>query len=341
MAFGRTAVAITHKAWFHPRSGLKAPQLHETRITPVTMCTNCGEELRGEFCHGCGQKRFVESDRRFGHLLQQFIASATDLDGRIWRTIRALLFRPGLLSREYFDGRRAKWVSPVPLFLAISVIYFIAPLHGGDLSLQFIQQVPGNIRALAQRPDETLSEAQRTGTGQSHSRFTVRWIERRVENRDRLARRASNGARGYTYQDLRAAYDAKADDVSKALVILHVPFAALALMAMFARQRRYFAEHFVFGLHFFAFAMILLQIILQMRALALLALPLPWTPPEAMYDWIVRIALPLYAVLAVHRAYSTAWSYALLATTAMLATVLAFNLYIYRAIQFAITFLLV
>jgi hypothetical protein len=54
----------------------------------VSSCSNCGATLTGEFCQDCGQKRFVESDRRFGHLLHQFLTSATDLDGRVWRTVR-------------------------------------------------------------------------------------------------------------------------------------------------------------------------------------------------------------------------------------------------------------
>jgi hypothetical protein len=125
------------------------------------VCRNCGATLVGEFCHACGQKRFVESDRRFGHLLHQFIASATDLDGRFWRTIRALAFQPGLLSREYFDGRRARWISPVSLFLAVSVVYFLAPIRGGDLTQEFNQQVPPEIRVQALGPDEVLSEEHR------------------------------------------------------------------------------------------------------------------------------------------------------------------------------------
>lgn len=307
----------------------------------MTSCSNCGADLVGQFCHSCGQKRFVESDRRLGHLLHQFVASATDLDGRVWRTVRALLFRPGLLSREYFEGRRARWISPVSLFLAVSVVYFLAPLHGGDLTLQFIQQVPGEIRALSKRSDETLSDAQLTGAGQAHSRFTTVWIEQRVRDRDAAARQASNNSRGYTYQDLRAAYDAKADDVSKALVILHVPFAALALMIIFWRQHRYFAEHFVFALHFFAFTILALEVVLQVRAFAMLAVPQPWTPSEAVYDWIMRFLVPLYAVLAVHRAYGVGWIGSLVSAAGMLATVLAVNLYVYRAVQFAVTFLLV
>jgi hypothetical protein len=41
-------------------------------------------------------------------LLRQFFTSLTDVDGRAWRTVRALLLQPGLLSREYFEGRRGR-----------------------------------------------------------------------------------------------------------------------------------------------------------------------------------------------------------------------------------------
>ena len=305
----------------------------------LNICTNCGATLAGEYCHVCGQKRFVEGDRRLSHLLHQFIASATDVDGRIWRTVRALLFQPGLLSREYFAGRRARWISPVSLFLAVSVIYFVAPFHGNDLSLQFNYQVSRHMRTLALGSDEKLSEEQSTAPAQLHTRFTEPLIERRVSARD-AERKASNSASGYSYHDYRVAYDAKADDVSKALVILHMPFAALALMALFRRQHRYFAEHFVVALHFFAFQMVLLQTVVQMRTLVLVLLPATWLPPESLYDWIMRVLLSLYTVMALRRAYAVNWFMAALAATGMLATVLAVNLTIYRAVQFLITFAL-
>jgi hypothetical protein len=320
------------------------------------VCRNCGAILVGEFCHACGQKRFVESDRRFSHLLHQFIAGATDLDGRFWRTMRALLFQPGLLSREYFEGRRTRWLSPVSLFLAVSVIYFLAPIRGGDLTQEFNQQVPPEIRAQALGPDEVLSEAHRAASGQWYSQYAARWIERRVRERDAAARVASNGGpsppsmasgalgllpgeAGYSFRDYRVAYDAKANDVSKALVVLHAPVAALALLLMFARQRRYYAEHFVFALHYLAVWLISLQLILQVSNLVSL-LPASLQPPEAAYDWMMRTLLPAYAVLAVRRAYGVGWVKATMAAVGLVAAIVIFNLYVYHVVQFMVTFAL-
>src|SRR5215469_9339105 len=158
----------------------------------METCVNCGAELTGPYCANCGQKRFVESDRKLGHLLHHFLASATDLDGRVWRTLRALLFRPGLLSREYFEGRRARWLSPVSIFFAASVLYFIAPLHGSDFAPTFAQQVTRHVRQLAQSPDEKpLTQEQMERAGQFHSSFTSPWVDARVRERDAKLRAAS------------------------------------------------------------------------------------------------------------------------------------------------------
>jgi hypothetical protein len=306
----------------------------------MTDCTNCGTSLAGEYCQSCGQKRFVDSDRRFGHLVHQFVASATDLDGRIWRSLRALLFQPGLLSHEYIIGRRAQWVAPITLFLAVSVVFFLAPLHGGDLALQFNQQVTGRVRALASDPDTRLSDEQRAASGQIHTRFTMGWIEARVHARDAAARAASHGASGYSYRDYRIAYDAKADDISKAFLIVHVPFTALVLALLFVRQRRYFAEHFVVALHFFAFALVALQLAVQTYALMSHILPPAWLPSGSALDWFIRILFPTYAILAIHRVYAVGWTSSIAAGIGMMAGTLAVNLYVYRVVEFLVTFAL-
>jgi uncharacterized protein DUF3667 len=48
------------------------------------------------------------------------------VDSKIFRTVKLLLLRPGFLTREYFEGRRVRYVSPLRLYLVFSVIYFAA-----------------------------------------------------------------------------------------------------------------------------------------------------------------------------------------------------------------------
>jgi hypothetical protein len=307
----------------------------------VETCVNCGAVMTGPYCATCGQKRFVESDRRLGHLLHHFIASATDLDGRVWRSLRALLFHPGLLSREYFEGRRARWLSPVSIFFAASVLYFIAPLQGADVTPTFDLQVSSQVRQLALGPGDTaLTPQQAELSGQWHSVITSPWIEARVHDRDAELRAKTHGASGYSYHDYKLAYEAKSDDVSKALVILHLPLAAIVLTVLFYRKRRYFAEHIVFLMHYVAFDIIILVVVVRAAALYRWLVPAAWALPDGTLDWIMRALLVTYAVLALRRAYAIGWMAAVGAAAVMLAGLFVVNVYIYRAVQFVVTFAL-
>lgn len=105
-------------------------------------CANCGAELQGDFCHRCGQaaESPVGPIREVGaHLLRGF----TDLDRRIVRTSKALLFEPGRLSEEWIEGRRERWVGPIRLYVACSVAYFVVAALAGTHSILFIQLQSG------------------------------------------------------------------------------------------------------------------------------------------------------------------------------------------------------
>jgi len=78
-------------------------------------CLNCGTTLIGPHCHVCGQKGHVHRTlHAFGH---DFMHSVLHFDGKIWRTLPMLFWNPGDLTRRYVHGERAKFVSPLALFL--------------------------------------------------------------------------------------------------------------------------------------------------------------------------------------------------------------------------------
>jgi hypothetical protein len=87
------------------------------------FCHNCGIRLSGPYCAACGQKDVPLSVtlRDFFHELTH---ETLHVDGRIFQTIRRLLLSPGFLTREYIQGRRARWISPIRLYLVFSVAYF-------------------------------------------------------------------------------------------------------------------------------------------------------------------------------------------------------------------------
>lgn len=78
-------------------------------------CLNCGAELAGPFCHQCGQHAHVH--RTLSAFFHDFLHGVLHFEGKIWRTLPLLAWKPGELTRRYIDGQRASFVSPIALFL--------------------------------------------------------------------------------------------------------------------------------------------------------------------------------------------------------------------------------
>jgi len=78
-------------------------------------CLNCGAPLEGPYCHQCGQQAHVH--RSLAAFWHDLAHGVLHFEGKIWRTLPMLVWRPGELTRRYIDGQRARFVSPIALFL--------------------------------------------------------------------------------------------------------------------------------------------------------------------------------------------------------------------------------
>src|SRR5437763_7136925 len=83
-------------------------------------CLNCGATLAGPFCAECGQ-RAIPPYPSVRDLMVDAFWELSGWDGRFASTVRALLRRPGLLTLEFLNGRRARYLSPVRLYLMASL----------------------------------------------------------------------------------------------------------------------------------------------------------------------------------------------------------------------------
>ena len=95
-------------------------------------CLNCGMELRGDYCHACGQKAHVHRTlRALGHDL---VHGVLHLDGKVWRTLPLLAWHPGELTRRYSRGERARFVSPLAMFLfSVFLMFAVFSFTGSSL----------------------------------------------------------------------------------------------------------------------------------------------------------------------------------------------------------------
>ncbi len=84
-------------------------------VSAATTCLNCGAQIDSPFCRNCGQKAKVH--RTLSAFWHDLIHGVFHFDGKIWRTVPMLVWHPGILTRRYVHGERAKFVSPLALFL--------------------------------------------------------------------------------------------------------------------------------------------------------------------------------------------------------------------------------
>ncbi len=132
--------------------------------TSESACLNCGTALLGAHCHACGQRGHVH--RTLGAFFHDLLHGVLHFEGKTWRTLPLLVWQPGRLTREYIDGRRASYVSPIALFLFVVFLSFAAfSALGGSEALSprvnGIDQVQSaydeNVRQLAELREERPS----------------------------------------------------------------------------------------------------------------------------------------------------------------------------------------
>ena len=87
-------------------------------------CSDCGAETSGNFCANCGQPTHVH--RTLLHLGEELLHGVMHFDARIWRTLPLLALNPGRLTREWVQGRRTRYVSPLAMFLFTVFVMFFA-----------------------------------------------------------------------------------------------------------------------------------------------------------------------------------------------------------------------
>ena len=98
--------------------------------THEQACLNCGTQLLGSHCHSCGQAAHVH--KTIAAFFHDLAHGVFHFEGKIWRTLPLLAWHPGKLTREYIDGRRASYVSPIALFLFVVFLTFALFNLAGD-----------------------------------------------------------------------------------------------------------------------------------------------------------------------------------------------------------------
>lgn len=253
----------------------------------AAYCPNCGTQLSGNFCQGCGQAAHlhVPSAREFLH---EFIAHYVALEGKLWKSVALLIFRPGRLTRDYIEGKRVRYIEPLRLYLTFSIIFFAIFKLGG---VNFGDTV--SVGAPARQAREQAREQTREASTHPNGKTAVlvqkgSFDEARQELRKqrkpdsliefdagddaKIERKAASihPALGKKVAHFNAlSHDAQRDALTRAF-FSYAPYAIFLLMPVFAAllkllylgSGRRYGEHLLFALHANAFAFLMLSLVL-------------------------------------------------------------------------------
>lgn len=258
----------------------------------ATHCHNCGAAVDYHFCAVCGQSTtlHVPSASEFIH---EFIGHYVAIEGRLWKTLALLLFKPGFLTWEYIQGRRVRYVEPLRIYLTFSILFFaVLKLTGTDMYQDEVRApvppaasqaaTPGQDRAEA-RPERRATpplgdfdQGVNVAAGDYLPEASARW--KRFMERPLAERQAIFANAFYSY-------------VPYAMFCL-MPLFALYLKLLYLGSGRRYGEHLLFALHANAFAFAVISLLI-------LTNPLGWGLLKfALGCWLV-----FYLPTAMRRVY--------------------------------------
>jgi hypothetical protein len=279
------------------------------RSTPTRPCLNCGDPSIGWYCPTCGQRK-MDVAISLRRMLMEALEDQLSLNSSLPRTLGALFFRPGHLTREYVQGRIVRYIPPFRLYLVSSLLFFlILPLIADPVQIsegEETQAHADSIRAVRMADSVLLVHARKAGEDTVPLSRSLQRAPRPEQgsitlgpNPDKMPGFMKPVARRMKATEtrlnamprneaLRTLVEAFEENAPVGVFVM-MPLFALILKMLYVRQKRFYVEHFVFSLHVHAFVFSIGTILML-----------------AQWDWVQVVLLTwflLYLFLSLKRVY--------------------------------------
>jgi hypothetical protein len=234
-------------------------------------CLNCGTNVQGRFCQQCGQEN-VEVKESFLQLIKHFLADLTHFDGKLWKTLKFLLFQPGKLTQFYMDGKRAAYIHPIRMYLFISAVFFLF-MFTGDVPDR-PEDIPANATPKADFASG-LSEGFKLNIGEDSVNFKTiaeynaaqqklpvskraNWIESSIEKKSIEINQKYNRDKFKIGKALLEQFE----HYFSRMLYISLPIFSLFLWVLYRRNNNhYFVDHLIFSIHIYCSFFIFLFVV--------------------------------------------------------------------------------
>jgi hypothetical protein len=253
-------------------------QVRPPEASALRACLNCGEPVSQHFCSVCGQAA-IDPNPTLGEFVHEAAGEFLHWDGKLAATFRLLFTMPGELTRQYLAGRRARYLSPLRLYLTCSVIFFALKALAPD--------PPVVVRA--GRSQVGMVTIQEDTVGQ-----TIAAIDSMTRSRS-ATQRVSGRVLGNALRHGNETASAMRQIIPNVMFVLVPIFAGLVALVFRGRRLRY-PQHLAFALHIHAFLFLALVLTLTPRVTQNGVI-------DALAVSVSFLAIAIYTVLAVRRVY--------------------------------------
>ncbi|MFD2246863.1 DUF3667 domain-containing protein [Pontibacter ruber] len=272
----------------------------------LTQCPNCGYTFddTNNYCPNCGQENH-DLNVPVKHLIAEFLEGTLHFDTKVWKTLKYLILKPGLLSEKFNIGQRASYVPPFRLYVFVSLIFFFVLALTTKSTVQ-LQSTKGD-KPVAALPGMTINANLADSLALAADSAKLEKLEEVAAAAEEMKALKTN-----IIQDERATLVAEKfskfisnSEGSKQKLLKNISFMMFLLMPFFAwllnlfyrKQGRNYVEHLMFSIHLHTFYFILLII----SMLAGHYLPVP-----DLSGVVIGIMI-LYLFLALHRVYKQSY----------------------------------
>lgn len=265
--------------------------------TPTHTCKSCQNVFTGNFCNQCGEKILTTKERSFKTIANNILQTITFADSRLIRTLWQVIVNPGLLSRDFVNGKRVNHISPTALFFVLNLFYFFFP---------FIQLFNASLNTQLLSP---------------FSEFYKSIIAHKIVNLN------------LTLDSFTLMYNLKTTSLAKMMVMVFVIISSLPLNLLYWKKNKFFADHVTYAVELACFNLfvnaIVLTIIMKVFGLGMYL-------SEAVLTTIF-ISTNLYFVFRSSNIFYHERGWRLITKSIVLILFLKVALEVYRSVLFFVT----
>jgi len=238
------------------------------------ICKNCGNRFAGKFCNNCGEKVYHEHDKSVLHFFEEGFHFITHFEGTLFRTIRTIFTKPGMISWMYCYGIRKPYFKPISFFFLLVILYLLFPVFEGlNMNLKY-HMIHNNYGTYA---TEKVNEVMQTSN--------------------------------LSYDEVQKTFHQKGEKISKFLLFILIPLTALFFWLCTFKKRKLFFDQMVFSAEinsvylFWGFLILpLVLTLLQVFSKWISGSYLPIT--DGLSGSILYVVLCIYLAIAARRFYT-------------------------------------